>query len=53
LLSRRVERAKSMLRDAHVPIAQIALACGFASQSHLNSVFKRLTGMTPASYRRS
>lgn len=53
LLGRRVERAKSMLRDAHVPIAQIALACGFASQSHLNSVFKRLTGVTPAGYRRS
>jgi AraC family transcriptional regulator len=52
LLGRRVERAKAMLRDAKLPIAEIALACGFSSQSHLNAVFKRLAGMTPARYRR-
>jgi AraC family transcriptional regulator len=52
LLGRRVERAKAMLRDANLPIADIALACGFSSQSHLNGVFKRLTGVTPARYRR-
>ena len=52
LLGRRVERAKAMLRDARLPIADIALACGFSSHSHLNVVFKRLTGMTPARYRR-
>jgi len=52
LLSRRVERAKAMLRDASLPIAVIAGACGFTSQSHLNSVFKRLTGATPGRYRR-
>lgn len=52
LLGRRVERAKGMLRDATQPIAAIALACGFSSQSHLNAVFKRLTGVTPAAYRR-
>ena len=52
LLGRRVERAKAMLRDATLPIADIALACGFSSQSHLNTVFKRLTGVTPARYRR-
>jgi AraC family transcriptional regulator len=52
LLGRRVERAKAMLRDATLPIADIALACGFSSQSHLNGVFKRLTGVTPARYRR-
>jgi len=52
LLNRRVERAKAMLRDATLPIALIAGACGFTSQSHLNSVFKRLTGATPGRYRR-
>ncbi|HXJ22041.1 MAG TPA: helix-turn-helix transcriptional regulator [Polyangia bacterium] len=52
LVSRRVERAKAMLRDAALPIAEIALACGFSSQSHLSSVFKRMTGVTPARYRR-
>ena len=52
LLGRRIERAKAMLRDASLPIASIAGACGFTSQSHLNSVFKRLTGTTPGRYRR-
>jgi len=52
LLGRRVERAKGMLRDATLPIATIALACGFSSQSHLNVVFKRMLGVTPARYRR-
>jgi AraC family transcriptional regulator len=52
LLGRRVERAKTMLRDPSVPIAAIAIACGFTSQSHLNAVFKRLTNVTPGRYRK-
>lgn len=52
LLSRRVERAKTMLRDPSVPIAAVAVSCGFTSQSHLNAVFKRLTGVTPGRYRK-
>jgi len=52
LLSRRVERAKTMLRDATLPIAAVAVTCGFTSQSHLNAVFKRATGVTPGRYRK-
>ena len=52
LLSRRVERAKAMLRDPSLPIAAVAVTCGFTSQSHLNAVFKRLTGVTPGRYRK-
>jgi AraC family transcriptional regulator len=52
LLGRRVERAKTMLRDPSLPIAVIAVACGFTSQSHLNTVFKRIAGVTPGRYRR-
>jgi AraC family transcriptional regulator len=51
LLSRRVERAKVMLRDRSVPIVRVAAACGFSSQSHLNAIFKRHTGSTPGRYR--
>ena len=51
LLGRRIERAKAMLRDRSVAIATIAVACGFSSQSHLNAVFKRHTGVTPGRYR--
>lgn len=52
LMSMRVERAKRMLMERE-PIAEIALACGFTHQEHLTRIFRRLTGATPASYRRS
>jgi AraC family transcriptional regulator len=48
---RRVERAKKLLRDSRVSLAIIAYDCGFSSQSHFTTVFKRETGATPASYR--
>jgi len=51
LLWRRVEKAKAMLRHAETPIVQIALEVGFQAQAHFTTVFKRLTGDTPASWR--
>jgi AraC family transcriptional regulator len=47
----RVERACRLLRGK-TPLAEIALATGFADQSHFSAVFKRHTGMTPAAYRK-
>jgi AraC-like DNA-binding protein len=49
----RLQRAKAMLRSGSEAIAEIALACGFADQSHLTRRFKACTGLTPASYRRA
>jgi AraC family transcriptional regulator len=51
VIQRRVERAKVMLRTTAEPIAHIAAAVGFASQSHFTTVFKRMTGATPRAYR--
>ncbi len=51
VLQRRIERAKSMLRQKHVPITQIALELGFADHAHLSSTFRRLTGMVPSRFR--
>ena len=53
VLTRRVERAKSMLKNESHTISEIAYACGFATQAHLNSAFKQRTGVTPGGYRRS
>lgn len=50
LLHRRIERAKGLIRKGE-PLAQIADACGFDSQSHLSRAFKSATGMPPGSYR--
>ena len=47
---RRVARAKSLLRGPD-PLAAIAFACGFSSQSHLTRAFKAATGVTPGAYR--
>jgi len=51
--SRRIERAKTLLRQTDMPIAQIAVETGFANQSHLASTFRRNVGETPGAYRRA
>ncbi|NJO41622.1 MAG: helix-turn-helix transcriptional regulator [Cyanobacteria bacterium RU_5_0] len=51
VIQQRVERAKLMLSKTDLAIADIALQVGFASQSHLNLQFKRLTGTTPKQVR--
>ena len=54
LLHRRIERARSLiLGDHRKPLTEVALASGFADQHHLARVFRRVTGLTPSSYRRS
>lgn len=53
LQSRRIERAKEMLRTPEMTIAQIALAVGYSAQPQFTTAFKRLTGVTPAAWRRS
>jgi AraC family transcriptional regulator len=53
VIQRRVERAKTILRQTDLPISRIAYETGFASQSHLATTFKREVGQTPGDYRRS
>jgi AraC family transcriptional regulator len=53
LLHRRVERAQILMRDQLSSLTEVALASGFADQHHLARVFRRITGVTPSSYRRS
>lgn len=53
VLGRRLERAKQLLRDTDLPLIEIALATGFASQSHFAATFKRRVGATPGDYRRA
>jgi AraC-like DNA-binding protein len=51
LLCRRVEVAKSLLRERTLPLAQVALECGFADQSHFTRVFSRVVGASPGAWR--
>lgn len=51
VVEQRLLHARRMLETTGQPISQIALESGFASQSHLNSTFKRRFGVTPRAWR--
>jgi AraC family transcriptional regulator len=52
LVHRRVERAKTLLVSTDMPLSQVALQTGFASQAHLSTVFKRYVSQSPKQFRR-
>ncbi|MCP2091845.1 UNVERIFIED_ORG: AraC family transcriptional regulator [Paraburkholderia sediminicola] len=53
VLSKRVNRAMELFAARRLSAAEIALACGFASQSHMSTAFKRTTGVSPTVYART
>jgi len=53
ILQLRIEKAKQMLKqNAEASILDIALSCGFSSQSILNRHFRKFVGTTPTQYRK-
>jgi len=52
VMHRRIERAREMLARTNESIAEIAVSCGFADQSHLTRVFHQVVGESPAAWRR-
>jgi AraC family transcriptional regulator len=52
LIERRIDRAKALLVGDDQSLAEIALTCGFADQSHFTAAFRKVVGATPGSYRR-
>ena len=53
LLTHRIAVAKEKLRDRRLSLSDVALACGFADQSHLTRVFTRIVGVSPGAWRRA
>lgn len=49
--ARRIERAKTLLRDRRLPLKAIASDCGFADQSHFCRSFRKHLGVTPQTFR--
>ena len=47
----RIRQAQHLIKQ-NKPIADIAFAVGFSSQSHLTRCFKRIVGLTPGQYAR-
>ena len=51
--AQRIDAALGALRrDRAMPIAAIAAACGFSSQSHMTELMRRRVGLTPSQVRR-
>jgi AraC family transcriptional regulator len=53
VLEIRLERARVLLQRTRASVAQIALQCGFSSQSHFTFHFTRHVGVSPARFARS
>lgn len=51
LMQRRLERAKSLLRETDLSLTEIALRVGYASSSHFCVGFRKLSHTTPSRYR--
>jgi AraC family transcriptional regulator len=53
LVRRRVDAACGLLRDTALPIAEVAVRCGFSHQEHLTRVLRAHLRTTPAAIRRA
>jgi transcriptional regulator GlxA family with amidase domain len=53
LLHLRIEHAQDLLVKSHLPIQDICDYCGFADVHHFSKAFKKITGHSPAAFRKS
>ncbi len=53
VLDLRLRRAQDYLRRKNSSIIDVAMSCGFSSQSHMTNVFRQRLEMTPAEFRRN
>lgn len=53
LLKHRVDHAQELMRHRGLSLSEIALASGFADQSHFSRVFTAILGTSPGAWRRA
>lgn len=53
ITEKRIQEAQSLLKFTDKPLSEIGAYLCFSSQSHFQSTFKRITGLTPLEYRKS
>lgn len=51
VLFRRVEKAKGLLSEGTMSMAEVAQACGFSNTGHLCTSFKKVVGKLPSKYK--
>lgn len=49
---RRLDLAKTLLKEAHLPLSEIAHVCGFSSEANFSRAFRKGARMTPGQYRK-
>ena len=49
----RIQRARTLLRESRLPLAEVAARVGYDSDAAFQRAFKRLTGLPPGEYRRA
>jgi AraC family transcriptional regulator len=52
IVDQRLQKARMLIENNNAGLADIAISCGFSSQSHMTEVFSRLIGISPARYER-
>ncbi|SFL38622.1 AraC-type DNA-binding protein [Paenibacillus sp. 1_12] len=50
--TKRILKAQQLLKDTNLAIEVLAEHCGFQSMPHFHRIFKKVTGQTPAAYRK-
>jgi AraC family transcriptional regulator len=53
LVTARIERARALLMESTMSLADVAGICGFADQSHFSNAFARMMGTSPGAWRRA
>jgi AraC-like DNA-binding protein len=53
LMTRRIERAKALLRGNRLSVSEVSLAVGCQSLGTFSTRFREIVGMTPRAYRAS
>lgn len=51
LMTRRIERAMSLLRSTDLPVTEICFAVGYGSLGTFSTRFSQLVGISPVAYR--
>ena len=51
VIQQRIAKAKQLIKQTGMTLADIALNCGFSSQTKMTLHFRKLTGLTPKKYR--
>ncbi len=52
LIGMRISEAQELLKEGNLSLAEIAVATGFAEQSHFTRVFKEIVGVSPGIWQR-